>query len=490
MSDTLLTNTQRGSSRFRRTAINIKNVCGMLLSLKRYIGRNKVVEWALFHLQMQIHSRSDLLFNISSFSKNNMRKDFEKLKNLLSVSPKQRPQHILRQIQFCLKKNRAFQCLRDRTQLELCQHVIYQAYETQTLVIKQGHVPRECYLILSGSVNAVTEEVNSKQQNLSALYEVEEGDFLGDLGLITNERPTSFVCKSDVELLVIDKEAFNDILAVRVQEQYTGICDFLRNLPLFSSWPLEKIDLLAHCSLQRNYRAGAAVVVDSINSSSLVLVKSGKCLIVMHLTQERQSVDSEASRNYSSLLKKFPSISLLLERRHYSDHAFERPVFPRTSYSASYRTTLNQVHMRPRPQTAGPSTFSLQGRKDHCTLDGKGDTGYEKMRCAQRKVPTLSPSHFITVGTLEHGGVFGLAETIAKSSGLQFSLISEGAECIFIPTKLYLSEAPAKSRQIAQELVNSFPTEKMIRENYARHQTWRAYKDRIIGQQLTRDLKR
>ncbi|XP_063316049.1 uncharacterized protein LOC134615461 [Pelobates fuscus] len=482
----------------------------MLLSLKRYIGRNTVVEWALFHLQMQIQSRRDLLFNISSFSKTNMRKDFERLKNLLSVPPKQRSQQILRQIQFCLKKNRAFQSLRDKTQLELCQHIVYQMYETKTLVIKQGHVPCECYIVLSGHLNAVTGVADAKTNATSnTLYEVEEGDFVGDIGLITNQRLISFICKTDVELLVIEKEVFNEILAAKVREQHSSLCSFLRNMPLFSSWPPEKMDLLVHCSLQRNYRAGTTVVLDSTNSSLLVLIKSGRCLIVVELTQNRPSADSGASRNYSSLVERFPTIPFLLEKSDSLYSTFQKPLLPRASYSASIRTAPNQIHVRPRPQTVGPSAL-LRNRKEPCDLGLKGKRHSEDKRSFQPQATELSykthtRTSFITVGTLEKGGIFGLTETMIKSSDLRFSLgltetmmkssdlrfslISEGAECIFIPKKLFHAEAPTKSRHVAQELINSFPTENKIRSYYASHRTWTAYKNKIIGQQLTRTVK-
>ncbi|KAE8629601.1 hypothetical protein XENTR_v10000541 [Xenopus tropicalis] len=475
MSARHLTSSQGGCQRFFRIATNIRHVCGMLLTLKRYIGRNKVVEWALFHLQMQIHSRSDLLFNISSFSKNNTRKDFEKLKNLLCVHPQHRTQQVLRQIQSCLKKNRAFQSLRDKTQLQLCQHAVYQEYEAKTLVIRQGHKPIECYLILSGTLMAVTENGNAKKQSAltDELYEVEEGDFVGEIGLVTNKRPTSFICKTHVEVLVIDKEAFKDVLAAKVQEQYYSLCDFLRNVPLFSSWPSEKIDLLVHCSLQRNYRAGTTVIVNSLTSGFLVLIKSGKCLIALQLTPERMLPDSGATRNYSALLKRFPTMPLILEKRNGSAYPFERLALPRAPFSASYRATSNQVHTRARPQTAGPLTFSLQERTERCDLDYKDKKQTEEDGCTLQHATASPAGRFITVGTLEHGGVF----------------ISEGAECILIPTKLFLLEAPAKSKQIAQELVNTFPTEKTIRENYERHKMWTAYKDKIIGQQLTRGQK-
>ncbi|XP_040275842.1 uncharacterized protein LOC120991019 [Bufo bufo] len=456
----------------------------MLLSMKRYIGRNGVVEWALFHLQMQIQSRRDLLFNISSFSKNNMKKDFEKLKSLLSVCPKQRSPEILRQIQSCLKKNRAFQSLPDKVQLELCNHFLYQEYESNTLVIKRGHVPCECYIVLSGRLEATAEESSLRKQSSSSstLYEVEEGDFVGDIGLVTNERLVSFVCKSDVELLVIDKEAFKEILAAKVEEEYYASCDFLRSLSLFSSWPSEKLELLVHCCLQRSYRAGTTVVVDSTKSSSLVLVKSGKCLIVVHLTQDRLSTYKPTN---CMLLNRLPTVPSLLEKREGSPLLpFQRSILPRTSYSASFKAHSVEMDRRPRPKTAGPSTFSLRDRSIHCDLDGADKRLGDKGGCHQHDVSTLSSVRFVTVGTLERGGIFGLAETMFRSSNLHYSLISEGADCIFIPTKLFLAEAPEKARQIAQELVHSFPTETKIRECYATLQTWRLYKENIIRKPL------
>ncbi|KAG8591931.1 hypothetical protein GDO81_000353 [Engystomops pustulosus] len=472
MSTELLANEKRCCQRFQRVATNIKHVCGMLLNMKRYIGRNSVVEWAIFHLQMQIHSRRDLLFNISSFSKNNLKKDFETLKSLLSVRPRQRSPEILRQIQSCLKKNRAFQSLRDKTQLALCQHLIYQEYESKTLVIKEGHIPRECYIILSGRLDAMTEESCLKKQSSSSstLYEVEEGDLIGDIGLVTNKRLVSFVCKSDVELLVIDKEAFREILAAKVQEDYSALCDFLRGLLLFSSWPLEKLELLVHCSLQRSYRAGTTVVVDSTKSSSLVLVKSGKCLRVVHLTQDRPST-SYMTSNHRLVFNRLPTV-LQQEKRACSPHTFERSILPRSSYSASVKAPSVETRTRPRPQTAAPSTFSLKDRSIHSDFHSAekelGDNG----RHGQQHVNTSSSVRFVTVGTLERGSIF----------------ISEGADCIFIPTKLFLDEAPVKSKQIAQELVDGFPNEAKIRESYASLQMWRAYKEKCIGKSVGESL--
>ncbi|KAJ1215176.1 hypothetical protein NDU88_002785, partial [Pleurodeles waltl] len=103
-------------------------------------------------------------------------------------------------------------------------------YEAKTLILKQGHLPIECYLILSGNLKVTYEDVNSKNQQLTneTLNEIEEGDFLGEISLLTgSQRPASVICKTDVELLVISKADFDCILGNVLQEQYNALSDFL-----------------------------------------------------------------------------------------------------------------------------------------------------------------------------------------------------------------------------------------------------------------------
>lgn len=67
-----------------------------------------------------------------------------------------------------------------------------------------------------------------------------------------------------------------------------------------------------------------------------------------------------------------------------------------------------------------------------------------------------------------------------------FPQISEGAECIFIPKRLFMEEATAKSRQMALQIFSSYPTESMIQQSYNIQQTWNRYKSKLIEQHLKR----
>ncbi|CAM5108909.1 unnamed protein product [Eretmochelys imbricata] len=498
--------------RFRRAARALAHLCGLSLWRKRYVGKSPVIQWAIFHLKRQTRLGSDLLFNINNYSTTNLRGDFEKLKRLLYICPKERSQQDLREIQTCLKKNRTFQCLPHKTQLQLCHAVVYQECEAGTIVIRQGHVPSECYLILSGKLKVIGGDANFKDQTFTSeiLCEAEEGDFVGvkcsmnpvicagkrgkleqmwgmdeeEICLLTNtNRSTSIICKSDVELLVINKEDFDCILADLLHEQYRATCNFLRKLTLFSSWPAEKIDFLVHCSLQRFYRTGTTVVPESLNSYFLVVVKSGRCLIVTQLDQERIYAHSNEMQNFSSLRNNFNTILSLKEKKDLTRRLWERSL-----YSAAQRTPLTQMPRRQRPQTAAVLCYSLRDRRAFGDLEqkGLGEKDAETKRGGRKQKVASSAPQFLKIRALEQGGIFGLGETMDKFCRLQFSLISEGAECIFIPKKLFLDKAPVKSRKMALELVKSYPSESMIMENYTRHQDWNTYKAKLIGQQLER----
>ncbi|XP_053109223.1 cyclic nucleotide-binding domain-containing protein 2-like isoform X2 [Hemicordylus capensis] len=485
-----------GRQRFRQAATTVAQLCGLVLSRKRYIERSPLVQWAKFHLKNQKNLRSDLLFSVSDYSKKQFNKGFEKLKHLLCICPRQRKQQDLLQIQACLKTNRAFQCLPSKTQLQLCQAFIYQEYDAGTIIIRQGHVATECYLVLSGKLKVMMADANSNAKSFTpeTLCEAGEGDFIGETCLLTNtKRPASVICKSDAELLVMDKENFKYILADLQYEQHHATCHFLRKLPIFSTWPLEKIEFLVHCSLRRFYRAGTTVITDSLDSYFLIIVKSGRCIEAAKLGQETIATQhgdckispvtfSEQKMNFTGQLLK---TSWKTTYKYKSEKQWPQVVQPSTCVCAQMKLTEKE---RCNAKTAAIIYHSPVGRKDFSDLKEKGlirrDDGI-KITQRKKKVALLTP-RFLKIRSLEQSDIFGLAEIMDKLCIPQLSLISEGAECIFIPKNVFLKEASAKSRRIALEIVSSYPTEQMIQDSYIIQQTWSTYKTRLIQQQLER----
>ncbi|XP_059845217.1 uncharacterized protein LOC132404769 isoform X2 [Hypanus sabinus] len=570
-----LDHTGRGERNFRRLAGIVKTICGMNIALKRYIHKDKVIRWVAHHLTRKSDVDKELLFNIHNFTKSKCERDSAKLKNLLSVLPHERSIHEISLIQTLLHKNQAFQAMPHIVQLEICQAAVYQQYEAKTTVVRKGHQPEACYFVVTGRLIAQSSDGLSRNQNhfSETLNEIEEGDLFGDAALLTNmSRPSTILCRTNAELLLIGKEDFESILAGLLEQRYSVITDLLGSLPIFTSWTAEKLTMLSHSSLLRYYRSGTAVVPESCNSCFIVIVKSGRCYIVTNLIMDQCGKDraqrpqpkksavllknlpvlkkDTKSTGKSPLTPDFPSFVTAdlqeaiktAQTRKSRSMEIATPTHPLTEES-SYKDLEHKGLEESLPTSASGSERDggLQQPESLTHTSGKSsacayvpqDTNNEPEQtepckaehadesslpevviesvenCNETQEATKSLGHneadeqnkerqkilrnppqeypratFVKVASLEKGGIFGLTEIPGSSFKLQLSLVSDGAECIFVPRKLFLGEAPEKSRQVALELVNTYPNEQVIRENFAREQEWSLYKAKLIRQLL------
>ncbi|XP_067858001.1 cyclic nucleotide-binding domain-containing protein 2-like [Heptranchias perlo] len=530
--------TKRGYQRFRRIARIVKTICGINLVLKGYIQQPKVMRWVAYHLTRQSDHDKELLFNIHNFTKNKSERDSAKLKSLLSILPHLRSRHETALIQSLLRKNRAFQVMPHIVQLEICQAVVYQQHEAKTIIVREGHPPEACYFVFTGKLAAKPSDGCSINQNhlTEVLNEIEEGDLFGDAALLTNtKRPATIFCKTNAELLLINKEDFESILARFLQQRYSAVTDLLRSLPIFTPWAPEKLMLLSHSSLLRYYRSGTAVIPESYNSSFIVVIKSGRCDIVTNLRMDQcGDVWSQRSqqKKRATPLKDFPALSLLEEETKLIEKSPKRPsTSPSFALVGAQEATKIQQTRKSRCTAMTTPSHSVLKKSNFEELEHKdeslssrsanpipeaiitsaedsneiqedtesfGNNEEDEQHNKRKKDPSRSMmrppeyprSTFVKIGSLEQGGIFGLTEIPGSTCNLRLSLVSDGAECIFIPKQFFLGEAPAKSRQAALELVNTYPTEQIIRQNFVRQQEWNSYKARLVSQLLGDSTKR
>ncbi|XP_038648961.1 uncharacterized protein LOC119963724 [Scyliorhinus canicula] len=585
-----LDKTERGYQKFQRIAKIVKTICGINLVLKGYIQKAKVIRWVAYHLTRQLDLGKELLFNIHNFTKNKSERDSAKLNCLLSVPSHLRSIQEIATVQSLLRKNQAFRCLPHIVQLEVCRVAVYQQYEAKTMVVRKGHQPEACYFLLTGELVATLSDSCSENQNhlTEVLNEIQEGDLFGDAALLTNtKRPATILCKTNAELLLINKEDFESVLAGFLQERYHAVTDLLRSLPIFTPWTPEKLTLLSYSSLLRYYRSGTAVVPESSSSSFIVVVKSGRCDIVTNLRMDRCVIGLSQSSQQKKQTMIPKNLSLLEENTKLSEKSpqsassssgltladaqeatkthqtrksrctrmttsscsvLEEGIFEELESpglneqlsniaSSSTEDMQRSVSLTPtltknsaathipenavsehkeivlgEPDCTDRSPSSRSAELSHERLitpeedynemqdDIKPFGNYEEVEQQKEKnkdqsvliarPPENASSTFVKIGTMEQGGIFGLTEIPGSTCNLQLSLVSDGAEYIFIPKKLFLTEAPVISRHVALELVNTYPTEQTIRQNLARLQEWNLYKARLIKQLLEDRVKR
>lgn len=64
------------------------------------------------------------------------------------------------------------------------------------MLLRQGHVPLECYLILAGHLKVMSSNTSmNRNTNSEILSEFEEGDFIGVNIVLTSQSLTIFIFK-------------------------------------------------------------------------------------------------------------------------------------------------------------------------------------------------------------------------------------------------------------------------------------------------------
>ena len=67
---------------------------------------------------------------------------------------------------------------------------------------------------------------------------------------------------------------------------------------------------------------------------------------------------------------------------------------------------------------------------------------------------------------------------------LVLSLVSDGAECVFVSRKIFLKHAGAKTLHCLNSMIGRYPTEQFIRKQLDEQSVWREFRDDVIRQVL------
>ncbi|CAH1793699.1 unnamed protein product [Owenia fusiformis] len=115
--------------------------------------------------------------------------------------------------------------------------------------------------------------------------------------------------------------------------------------------------------------------------------------------------------------------------------------------------------------------------EDELQLDDSGDM---VQNFTNNDKPVLIPSQYIRVGILEKGQYFGVTDIIFENQP-QFSLVSNGADCLMISKRFYLRYADDDIMEELRMLEIPFPSEKEMRESLQKHKSWKSHTKRTIG---------
>ncbi|XP_060581847.1 uncharacterized protein LOC132738374 [Ruditapes philippinarum] len=536
-------------AKMKRVFKMVRIISGVCLALKRYVKQYETKTWSFMEMYLHVKEDLNQLVAFNPHSYARVEPERLKLKKLLLIDPTRRTAHDVKVILALMRDNKSFQDYPCHVQFELARCMTYQSYEARRVVLKLGHRPEAFYIVLSGFVFANVKEVcpSTGKTFMKTVKEMGPGDTFGELALIEKSRRTAtIVCKTTVELLVILKDDFDSIIRNPLVKQIDEHVTFCKTMPLFKDFPCDELADNPAYFFYHFFKKGDIVVKDSRESKYIIAVKAGKCNVICMYTEKNKIRKSKRNlktqkeinaafpqyddrRNIMSAhrrpktdterLKENICLGLLtgqIDRIRLADHGpdvqrpkscitlsdFEKklrppPLVKSKTLSAFFDsvTTKRKSELMTDEDLMSDITGTFWAKRlQHIRkVKSASKYGHRRMlsarstssRASSNPYYTLEKDTYAQLAELGSGAVFGL-ESLVQKPATCLSLVSEGAECIFISKRLFLSLANIKVLRVVTDMIQTYPSKEFIEEQVQNYRNWQKYKSGLVTDVLNR----
>ncbi|XP_077341125.1 cyclic nucleotide-binding domain-containing protein 2-like isoform X1 [Lithobates pipiens] len=450
-----------------RTAVLVVQVIRNLIKIYRDYAASRT-EPISFSEYVGIDTETEnLLFDRSLFKAKMEMILSSEAKQVLSSPPKKRTIEEAKLAMLSLRTTvSSFAAYPVHVQENLAQVGWYECFGPGRVIIRQGHVAQNFYLILSGTA-VVTKVSHSKKTGelfSKTVALLKKGKYFGDVAILTNtRRNATVVCHDTVSLLAISRQDFLNIFLNSESQEGPDHLQLLQSIDLLSGWPIDKLPYNnPRICVHTFYRPGTVITKDSKASSKIYVIKSGSVRVLKAVPMQKTPPFLSASRSQSR--------STAIEESKMSS-----PVQNRDEYEDPPYNFTEEEHLLPLLQ---------KERKLNETARTSAQINKGVMA---KRFPLLSntaederiPQLFIHIQTLRAGEVFGLVYTIYEDT-LGMALVSDGAECIVISKEFFKKQMDDAYLHKLSRHIQPYPTKEILQQKMHDYMRWQDYKSQLI----------
>ncbi|XP_037911720.1 uncharacterized protein LOC119651940 isoform X2 [Hermetia illucens] len=415
-------------------------------------------------------------------------------KSILKKEPENRTPAERRRLVIAISSLKCFARYPPRVRSRLARVCFYLFFEAGKVIVKEGHPPGAMYFILDGEI-AVTKmqlDTETKEYVDSPVGMMQPGDTFGEVALLDkSERTATCTASTNVELLCIFSSDFDKILRETLKSQWDQIVTAVSRFDVFKDWTKAQIRECCILSKIKEYDPHQMVYYEDKGLLNFVhFILSGQCTILQCLKVQAQRVEKNEKRYTLSnlVLKKSDSHEIMEQinqtakdyytrtqsggvaneiRRFDLEHVFQ-PSAPVPSKKGSLRISTNI------PVEELYDTRLLSKVNDQLITDL-----FETNEEEQLKNEVIE-YHFIEVGTLTCGAIFGLGERMEHRMIMAKSTV----QCLLIPRFWLLQKAQNIAniwRRTEMYLETIIPSRDVLFENFKASRKWRKYKKSLIN---------
>lgn len=445
----------------------------------------------------------------------------DELRQILTSIPKVRTNEDLKKIQRLCRSTRAFMIFPLEREADVSRLVGYERYDNGRVLACQGRVPERFYYVLSGRVSKVCVYDLAAGVTKMSFGELMQGNTTDPVELMNGTvREHSLICKGPVEVLVLDKEDFMELMNTSPD---SGLpIETLRSIELFRNFPLEKFFEEKDAIVTKYFAKDAVIVRDSNDTPFFYIVKSGRCKVVrkqdvldMTKTTKLPSIPTATRTRSRSTPVKNPA-SLLELTESYSQK--NTPRFDKMKRKSVYsmhsniKLTDDSGIMFGETRDREPSrSHDLEKDPvfDHSVMTCPRKSVIEQKvnkRLSELSISIPTRTALLQIAVLKPGNMFGLESMMPKvankisseadaieenqdPSTKSLILISEGAECIMINKRFFLTNASITTLVQLKALREDYMTVPDARHRIQCLESWDLYKGELVKSLATRATK-
>ncbi|XP_075260779.1 uncharacterized protein LOC142352222 isoform X3 [Convolutriloba macropyga] len=309
---------------------------------------------------------------------------------------------------FCKSVAKIFQGLKQVPQFvefpsailtKIASRVWLDSFPPHRVIVRQGHRGENYYIVVKGrvevsviEVDGITREIKPRTVNI-----LSKGQAFGEKALLNNiKRNATCVSLDPVELLVLSKDAFMEIVTMQMQRNRNrnknGKNSEFGDEPehiQFLSWPIEKLSSDFNSCQFYYYRRGMLICPNINVSDQVFIIKDGSCSVLLML----RDVKHPTTLTYADLLPSSKRIQTSTPNR--TERTPNSPIntlsLP-TSLQSEKQGSLGTNGNLKRPETVPNSDRSVRFRSPIL----RGQT-------RKQQGPSLSPRKPVSRGTVSSG---------------------------------------------------------------------------------------
>ncbi|XP_070153254.1 uncharacterized protein [Polyergus mexicanus] len=215
-------------------------------------------------------------------------------RSILLVNPIERSSTDKAYIYDLIKKLRAFSKHSEDLRENLAEICTYQYLPAGRVIVRQGHKAENLYFIANGEVSlsrVAIDELSGDEKTIDTGI-MQSGDMFGEVALFhTIPRTSTVVTKTSVDLLLIKRDDFDNILRSVLTKKWNVLRDALVHFNYFKAWDEETVRECCILSKLKDFKPNEVLLGDGTGMVNYVhFILSGECRLIEHmLVRERPS---------------------------------------------------------------------------------------------------------------------------------------------------------------------------------------------------------